>query len=457
MAGQKTIRLGRAAVLLLALVWMQIAVAASTVLTVGLYPWVPRPQQFQQALTQAWQKLGTGVELKFASADEWDGGYDKNPSADLDVYVFDAMYLDLFKARGWLEPIAASEVSNPDDFVDYAKRGLREGDRFLALPLLGCTNVLFYRKGDQALEQARTLGEVQQALRSCSYTSPIPPDPRGLMIDLSSGITTANFYLDAQHDIDGRYPLPLPWSREQFAPPAMESVRTLLAMASYENATGKLKNSYQRGAWFDHYGRALVGYTETMSAMSPATRDAIGLKVMPLGNGLGQPLFYADAVAVNPATKQRALAVKLANLLAEHDTVVASIGQDAQNAYPQYLMAARSSVFSTLEKQFPIYRDMHKLITDNRPVLFKVNKFSKDWLGAMAPAIKRQVRADYACGCDARVQGVISDQTEAARVCPGLCSGSGGWNGQWSNRKPVEGAVCGCRSCPAGQTTAAGG
>lgn len=65
-----------------------------------------------------------------------------------DVFVFDATYFEQFRANNMLEPLASAEVANQDDSVEYAKVGVKVGDRFYAIPHLGCANLLFYRKGD---------------------------------------------------------------------------------------------------------------------------------------------------------------------------------------------------------------------------------------------------------------------------------------------------------------------
>ena len=73
-------------------------------------------------------------------------------------------------------------------------------------------------------------------------------------------------------------------------------------------------------------------------------RSRIGFKVMPLADAINTNLFYADLIGVNTSTASRGtrdLAVKLANVMAASDTVVASIGPDSANPYPQYLMATR--------------------------------------------------------------------------------------------------------------------
>ena len=322
---------------------------------------------------------------------------------DADVYVFDGMFFEYFRAHPWLVPMAASEIQNLNDFIGYAIDGVKVGDQYYAIPLLGCANILFYLKSDTALANATTLSEIDNTLSQCTYTSEIPPDRRALMVDLAGGTSNATMYLDTEHAITGVYPLPLPQNQSQIDPNAMANVKLLLNMASYWNGTTDLNDQYGRAAWFNEgYGRAYVGFTESMSEMSANLRDQVGFKVMPLADVDNRPLFYADVIGVNTTTIDRGtrdLAVKLANVMAATDTVVASIGSDSANAYPQYLMATRPSIFEILGEQFPIYTDMYAL-TQTNPIMFGLNDTARVWLDQMKNTITGDVRAAYSCGCD---------------------------------------------------------
>lgn len=424
-------------------------------LTVGLYPYVPRLDQFQTAIRQQWALVEPGVSLNFLTEEQWDGGYSDDPPQDADVYVFDGMFFEYFRAQGWLEPLAAGEIQNLGDFIDYAISGVKVENQFYAIPLLGCANILFYQKSDAALANATTLSEVHNALSQCTYTSEIPPDIRGLMVDLAGGTSNATMYLDTEHAITGVYPLPLPQNQSQIDPNAMANVKLLLRMASFWNGTTDLEDQYGRAAWFNQgYGRAYVGFTESMSAMSADMRSQVGFKVMPLADVDNRPLFYADVIGVNTTTigrGTRALAVKLANVMAASSTVVASIGPDSANPYPQYLMATRPSIFQSLGQQFPIYKDMYAL-TETNPVMFGLNDTARVWLDQMKNTIVSDVRLGYSCGCDYPSSEPIWDNTDAQTKCPATCQAFGGWNGQWTNAPPAPGSVCGCNSCPVGST-----
>ncbi|MES1242720.1 MAG: thiamine pyridinylase [Acidobacteriota bacterium] len=429
--------------------------AEVTQLTVGLYPYVPRLAQFQQAIQDAWSQVQPGVSLNFLSPSQWDGGYSNDPSTDTDVFVFDAMYFEYFRNQGWLEPLQPDEVQGLSDFVPYALQGVQVSGLYYAIPQLGCANLLFYQESDSELAQANTLTQVNNILSQCTYTSTIPPDPRGLMIDMSGGTTTATLYLDSEHSITGQYPLPQPWNPSQLDPAAIGNLRSLLAMASFENGTASLSDPYQRSNWFSSgWGRAVVGYSESMSDMSDQTLSTVAFKVMPLSDNANPPLFYADVIGINTSTNQRgtrSLAIQLANVMASTSTMVASIGPDASNpTRPQYLMPTRNSIFQTLGQSFPLYTAMYGLVTSSNPVMFKLDSQSRSWLTAMKGTIQSESQANYPCACDYPAQTYISSNSQAPAICQQTCAAHGAWNGQWTNAYPAapQGqSVCGCTTC----------
>ena len=154
-----------------------------------------------------------------------------DPPTNANVYVFDAMFFEYFRASNWLSPMQAAEIDHLNDFVPYSIGGVQAGGFYYAIPQLGCANILFYQATDAALAKATTLTQIETALSECTYTSMIPPDRRGLMVDMSGGTTTATLYLDTAYSLNGQYPFPLPWSQSQINQPAINNLHELLAMA----------------------------------------------------------------------------------------------------------------------------------------------------------------------------------------------------------------------------------
>lgn len=422
-------------------------------LRVGLYPYVPRLDQFQSAIQEAWGAVHPEVDLIFVPASDWDGGYGSDPSG-MDVFVFDAVFLDYFRSAGYLMALTPEQVENRDDFLPYAIQGVAADSAYSGIPMFGCANILFYREGDSALAAATTLSQVTSAVGQCTYTSQVPPDERGLMLDMAGGTTNACLYVDATESLDGHWPIQYPSSPSELNPTAIDHLQSLLAVSSYYNATGSTDQDYQRGAWFSQgYGRALVGFTETMSAMSSATRSSVQFRILPLGDDTSaRPMFFSDVIGVSASTSNSQLAVELANLMASTDVMVAGMeGSESEPA--QYLMPTRPSIFQALGASDPIYGRMQSMVTSANPILLNLGSDARNWINSMKDAIRSAVRADYPCGCD-QDAGAIMDQSQAATQCPATCASYGGWNGQW--RSYDGSSFCGCNQCGVGSTSTSG-
>jgi thiamine pyridinylase len=367
-------------------------------LKVGLYPWVPRVKQFENVVKKVWEEQGDpNVELVFVSDEVWDGGYSLAPPNDLDVFVFDAIFLEYFHARGYLDAIEEHEIEALSDILPYAIEGSRIGGKLFGIPQLGCTNMLFYRKNDIALAKARTLNEISRILGQCPYTGLTPPPNTGLLLDLSGGTTNATLYLEAVMDINGEYTSTPQLPRmNQLNRKAIAHLQKVLSMANKRQAKSDyFKNPYQRASWFGKgFGRALIGFTESMSAME-VTQYQVDFKLMPLGNNPKEDiaLFYVDLVGVNALSAKRGMrraAIQLANLLASEAVMVPSLSPNYPTDSPQYLMPVRRSVFSKLWN-YPLYRKMYRLIKHKEPKMFKIGADSRIWLNQNKQAIQDKI------------------------------------------------------------------
>jgi thiamine pyridinylase len=155
-----------------------------------------------------------------------------------------------------------------------------------------------------------------------------PPAGTGLMIDFSGGTTNAIYYVKIEEEITDQFPVPLPPGPGQIDMEAINDLRTILATASLRDAWHS-GESYQRGLRYgQNHGRAYVGFSESLTRIPSDQLSDVAMKVMPWANkpeGVKDPLFYCDAVGINPKTSERGtttLAVKLANLMASAQVIV---------------------------------------------------------------------------------------------------------------------------------------
>ena len=375
--------------------------AGGITLKVGLFPWVPRPHQVEDVIAAAWKQRHPDVPLTFVF---WDC-YSSYPPPKLDVFVFDAIYLDDIVQHGLAQPLAEGEIDDVADLLPYSLQAARSDTGTLyGIPQYGCAKLLFYRRGDNALAAATDLDDVVRALGTGTYSGLKPPPGKGLIVDLSDPISDGCLYVEALEDSYGVYTAdpPLAPNAARLDPWAVDNTRDLLRVASRKEANHVSPDQFRRAAWFGRgLGRALIDYSESLCDMGPAGQASAELKIMPFSDRGDVPLFYADLVSLSPGVgtgERRRLALELANLIASTDVMVNALGPWKDYPSPQYLFPLRRSVYDELTPRYPLYARMYELIgadagssTEPRP--FRLGADARHWLDTMGPVVKRQVFA----------------------------------------------------------------
>jgi len=351
-------------------------------LDVGLYYYVPRLEQFKSTITKQWYKRHPNVKLNFQ--DWWKGGYENTPTK-LDVFVFDAAYLDDYIQKGYLLTLLQNDINDFDDLLPYAKEGVKKdnSNEYFGIPQIGCGTLLFYKKNDLALKNAKTLSQITDTIGQCTYKSAIPPKGKGLMMDFSSGTTNGDYYLEAVEDIFGKYTTDPPKAplESLLNPWAINNISLLRQTTSVKHAND---DSINRPKLFSKgFGRAYVGYSESMSSLDKKTREEIEFKYLPFSNNNNVHLFYSDIAGINPKVlnnDMKEYALELVNLLTSSKTFVEATSATAKNPVAQYLLPVRYNTFSELSKKYPLYKKLYTLIESNNPKLFRLGVGADDWL-----------------------------------------------------------------------------
>lgn len=420
-----------------------------TSLTVALYPYVPRLDQFKKVIAAEWKKVQPNVTLVWVDENAWDGGYSDDPDASYDVFVFDAVYYDYFVKNKNLYALIDDKIENIDDFIPYAIDGvMKRGDMLYGIPQLGCGDFLFYRKTDTDVANASSISQLLSVLKPCTYFDVTPSGNVGLMVDFSGSTSSALNYVISLHETTKQFPVPLPLGPNQIDAVTARNIQTIVAMSSFQDALFKSDNSYQRAVWFNQgKGRAYIGFMESLTQLDPAKRNTIAFKPMLWSNdttGAQYPLFYADIIGINATTVARGttdLAVQLANLMASSDVIVKCFKADGSSG-PQYLLPLRKSAYTTLGKDYPLYNDMLTMMQSVTPTLFNLGENARAWLAGIKSAMQSMTLANPICYCDYQA-GPIFNTSDAQQKCPPVCQSHGGWNGQWTTVAPGT-SVCGC-------------
>lgn len=353
-----------------------------TVINVALYDYVPDPERFQQAVVKNWAEVEPNVRLNFV---KWDG-YEADPDANVDVFVFDAIFLSHFVDKGYLKAIPQNQIQDRQDIIDFAMEGCTVNGAAYCIPQIVCTNLLFYREDDTALASVRSVPDLYRILGERQSTGVIPDNNEGLLIDMSGGTTKAAMYLDALLDTRQQYTdytvLPDPNTLNS---KAFKSLKQLQKMGGKDQIEYWPDNNdaYIRADWFrSGIGRAFIGYTEAMSSMGDYADD-VNFKTISMSSKTDIPVFYGDMVGVNSAITDPAkqdIAIKLANVITASQTMVDAISPNEAKVYPQYLLPARHSVYQKMQQQFPIYSQLIPIATHPDNKIFKMGPDARNWI-----------------------------------------------------------------------------
>lgn len=182
---------------LIVLLLMLIMTRQKMTMNIALYSYVPDQDRFQQAVETQWEAVHPEVKLNFVS---WNG-YTEDPPEDLDVFVYDAVYLYDFIEKGYLLPISEEDIRDIDDFIPSALDVCSAGGITYALPQLLCTSLLYVREGDSELSDVKNVYDLYQIIGSrAKMTDPLS-DGEGLLMDMPGKLTSALWYLEAQIDV----------------------------------------------------------------------------------------------------------------------------------------------------------------------------------------------------------------------------------------------------------------
>ncbi len=368
-------------------------------LEVGLYPYVPRLEQFKETIQKQWYAKYPKVKLIFNT--DWSGGYSNEPT-NLDVFVFDAAYLDDYMQKDYLLPLEKKDIDDFSDLLPYATQGVKanNADVYFGIPQIGCGTLLFYRKNDLELKKANTLTDITNTLGQCTYDTLIPPKGTGLMMDFSSGTTNGDFYLEATQDIYGKYTTNPPKAprKDLLDPWPINNIAQLLETTSVKHALDKDVNRAEKFA--QGYGRAYVGYSESMSSLDQKTRDEIEFKYLPFSDNNNVHLFYSDIAGINPrvvSSNMKEYAIELVNLLTSSETFVEATKATTKDPVAQYLLPVRFSTFKELSKDYPLYTKLFKLVKENDPKLFRLGVGANQWLSDNKDVITNQIFNQNQC------------------------------------------------------------
>lgn len=358
----------------------------------ALFPYVPNIERCQAVVLDAWEREHPDIKLHFT---DWNC-YHSDPDGSLDVFVFDAIFLSSFAEKGYLLPIPSGIIRDSEDLFPFTLEGCMYGGKLYALPQLLCADLLYTRKDDTALSGVSDIMTLYGILGARETEGVIPEENEGLLIDLSDMLFMSAMYLDALMDEQQTYTdysvLP---ETSDLSEQALEQLRAMWKMGGAKQVSywPEDDDSYVRARWFaEGKGRAYIGYSEAMAVMGDAV-NRVTVRLISYGAGENIALFYTDVVGISPGLDEdkKELAFELANILISEE-VLAGFNTPANDGdSPQYLLAARRSVYDDLRQDYPIYGCLKEIVDGADHRVFRmgveVRPFITDMEVVLAEAI----------------------------------------------------------------------
>ena len=350
-------------------------------MNVSLYKVVPDYDSFKKTIADRWKEKHPEVELNF---ENWDC-YSGEVPEGLDVFVFDTISLDSFAERGFLLALSEKDIQDYNDLIPSFVEGCRVNGTLYAIPQFLCADLLYTRKNDADLKNVQNIDDLYSVLGD-----------RGLLLEKHSFTSKIGLYLQALIDEKQSYMDQYPPIKEgELSPIATDSLEKMRKM-HLTDSEGDLEDEsrfYYARKFAEGMGRAYIGYSEAMNEMGESASD-MDFRLFSMTGDENIPVFYVDAAAINAkiSDKKRALALDLLNIITGTDALTRAIANDSD---PQYLLAARYSIYDALKSDYPIYKDLKNVASVPDAFVFRIKPDGNDYLeeaeknkDAMLPLMK---------------------------------------------------------------------
>ena len=350
-------------------------------MNVSLYKVVPDYDSFKKTIADRWKEKHPEVELNF---ENWDC-YSGEVPEGLDVFVFDTISLDSFAERGFLLALSEKDIQDYNDLIPSFVEGCRVNGTLYAIPQFLCADLLYTRKNDADLKNVQNIDSLYNVLGDS-----------GLLLDKHSATSKICMYLQALIDEKQSYMDQYPPIKEgELSPIATDSLEKMRKM-HLTDSEGDLEDEsrfYYARKFAEGMGRAYIGYSEAMNEMGESASD-MDFRLFSMTGDENIPVFYVDAAAINAkiSDKKRALALDLLNIITGTDALTRAIANDSD---PQYLLAARYSIYDALKSDYPIYKDLKNVASVPDAFVFRIKPDGNDYLeeaeknkDAMLPLMK---------------------------------------------------------------------
>ena len=306
-------------------------------LNVALYPWGAHEyvDKHRRIIEHYWYDIlgNHQIILNWIDEKHWDGGYRKTPQEDFDVFIYDAIYMEYYKSRGWLSAFNRTDLTYAHEINEKILSLIEcENGKYYGIPIYGCIYVLYYHSDDRELAEIRTFDDLVEIASRRHF----------IMRKPSNTAKKSNYY-SLNTSID----------RNQFD-------TNLTKRLSHFYQLSKSLLSQNDSYPFKH-SSFYIGYTEdinTMLLLDENEFSQIDCMFVPIPSR-HRPQCWIDCIGVHSSTKQRGTyekSLQLANLMTS-----SSVINECLNG-KFYLLPTNQITLSYLASNNLIYRKLQILI-----------------------------------------------------------------------------------------------
>lgn len=325
-------------------------------INVSVFPYVPNLQLMEKTAERMFKEIEPDVQLNFV---DWDCYMSTEPD-NIDVFMYDVMYLDTLYENGYLSDIDFSNFKDVDDIADFAIRDtmIEEGGvkKTVGVPFLLCSDFLIYREDDKEMASVENVYDLYEIIGDGEYGK-----NTGLLNNFLDNYPY--YYLAAIHDDKDPEDRDVYKNIDKPNEQAENTIKMLARMIGKKEAHQSefsrwINGDFAKPDLFGRgYGRVYYGYSEGLSNMQNVI-DNMNVKFISLGDGPDSTEFYADLVSINTSVtdpEKRKYCEELTELLTSHDYIY-EIGLNEGS--PAYLLPARLSIFDELAVNYPMYTEL---------------------------------------------------------------------------------------------------
>lgn len=317
-------------------------------LTYSVYPYLPDVNYYAEILEAAWEKQHPDIDLEYVPYDCY---FDGRPEG-IDVIMYDVFIERTFIEKGYIRPLDISDFVDADDYFPFTLEPASGYAENYGIPVFLCCDLLIYDGDNGDLSAADDIFDVAAS------------DSKVLISFAAYGDHV--YLLDAAADTT-QDPQVIQYKDRLGTIDVSASKAALAEAAIMEYAytdSNALAALYDAGV-ADGY----IGYGETMRFLGGRS-DSTEVKQISIGKDDNIPLFYCDmaGISADVPDDRTGLCMDLIKIMTDTEVMKRVSVKDGA---PQYPMFPRISFYDDMEKEYPMYAKLRKIVSNGNNRLFR--------------------------------------------------------------------------------------